>query len=113
LAKRREPEPKFGCSQLDEVAVLKPNASGDDCAVDEQGGILLMLGDDPFFASVLQRKVLRPYALGFNAMIAVFRLAKRERKLARLQLITRCVSVQSFDPNLQKIFESTTMRSPG
>jgi hypothetical protein len=40
-------------------------------------------------------------------------LAKREGKTARLYLLLRCIPVQPFDANLQKILESTTMRSPG
>ncbi len=82
-------------------------------SIDEQGRFRLMLGDNPLFPRILQREVMRPHALGVDAVMAILRLAKREGKTACLYLLLRCITVQPFDANLQKILESTTMRSPG
>ena len=72
-----------------------------------------MLGEDALFPSIVQREVVRPNALGLYPVMTVLRLAKRERGLACLYLFPCFVSIQSFEANLQKSLESTTMRSPG
>ena len=72
-----------------------------------------MLGENAIFPGILQCEVVRPNALGRYPVITVLRSAKRERGLACLYLFPCFVSIQSFEANLQKSLESTTMRSPG
>ena len=104
---------KLGRTEFNHIPILKSNALGNSRSVNEQGRFRLVLGDDPLFPCVLQREVMRPNALGVDAVMAIIRLAKREGKTARLYMLLRCITVQPFDANLQKILESTTMRSPG
>ena len=113
LAKRCQPKPKLGRTEFNHIPVLKSDALGNGRSIDEQGRFRLVLGDNPLFPRILQREVMRPHALGVDAVMAILRLAKREGKTARLYLLLRCITVQPFDANLQKILESTTMRSPG
>ena len=113
LAKRCQPKPELGRAEFNHIPVLKSNALGNGRSIDEQGRFRLVLGDDPLFPRILQREVMRPHALGVDAVMAILRLAKREGKTVRLYLLLRCITVQPFDANLQKILESTTMRSPG
>ena len=113
LAKRCQPKPKLGRTEFNHIPILKSNALGNSRSVNEQGRFRLVLGDDPLFPCILQREMMRPNTLGLDAVMAIIRLAKREGKTARLYLLLRCIPVQPFDANLQKILESTTMRSPG
>ena len=113
LAKRCQPKPKLGRTEFNHIPILKSNALGNSRSVNEQGRFRLVLGDDPLFPGILQREVMRPHTLGLDAVIAAFRLAKREWKLMRLYLLPLRIPIQPFYANLQKILESTTMRSPG
>lgn len=113
LAKRCQPKTELGRAKFNHIPVLKSDALGNGRSIDEQGRFRLVLGDNPLFPRILQREVMRPHALGVDAVMAILRLAKREGKTARLYLLLRCITVQPFDANLQKILESTTMRSPG
>lgn len=113
LAKRCQPKPKLGRTEFNHIPILKSNALGNSRSVNEQGRFRLVLGDDPLFPCILQREMMRPNTLGLDAVMAIIRLAKREGKTARLYLLLRCIPVQPLDANLQKILESTTMRSPG
>ena len=113
LAKRCQPKPELGRAKFNHIPVLKSDALGNGRSIDEQGRFRLVLGDNPLFPRILQRDVMRPHALGVDAVMAILRLAKHEGKTARLYLLLRCITVQPFDANLQKILESTTMRSPG
>ena len=113
LAKRCQPKPELGRAEFNHIPVLKSDALGNGRSIDEQGRFRLVLGDNPLFPRILQREVMRPHALRVDAVMAILRLAKREGKTARLYLLLRCITVQPFDANLQKILESTTMRSPG
>ena len=105
LAKRCQPKPKLGRTELNHIPILKSNALGNSRSVNEQGRFRLVLGDDPLFPCILQREMMRPNTLGLAAVMAIIRLAKREGKTARLYLLLRCIPVQPFDANLQKILE--------
>jgi len=113
MAKRCQPKPELGRAEFNHIPVLKSDALGNGRSIDEQGRFRLVLGDNPLFPRILQREVMRPHALGVDAVMAILRLAKCEWKTARFYLLLRCNTVQPFDANLQKILESTTMRSPG
>ena len=113
LAKRCQPKPELGRAEFNHIPVLKSDALGNGRSIDEQSRFRLVLGDNPLFPRILKREVMRPHALGVDAVMAILRLAKREGKTARFYLLLRCTTIQPFDTNLQKILESTTMRSPG